>query len=180
MDDIFLNLVILFLVVAVAILLFKGISPIFLRIKFGKYSKGRLIIISILFLLSVGGFFLTNLFTIDPDVVSGNGNPALLIIIPLVPVFIIFNLLLGAYVYSLIPKKFTSYIILAFSIGSFIFFTWREAELVKDLYPQIDVSYQSFLLNQYTNPFFFNLFTFAIAIILSVAVSSLCSLKNSS
>ncbi|MGP4109101.1 hypothetical protein [Virgibacillus sp. L01] len=180
MDDIFINLVTMLLVIAIAILIFKGIYPVLLSIKSKTYPKGRLfLIISVLFILSVVGFFLTNVFTIDPDVVSGNGNPALLIIIPLVPVFIIFNLFLGIHVYTLLRTKFKSYVFMALSIFFIIIFTWGEIELAEDFYTQINVADQSFFLNQYTNTVYFNLFTFLIVIFTSIFISAICSLKKS-
>lgn len=135
-------------------------------------------------LLSMLGFYLIeNFFTIQPDVTSGNGNPAFFIIIPFFPVFIYGYFLTFTFVREYTSKYLQTYtkilLLVLFSIFciALIFLIVNNAkELIFTLggpptEPESTI-FRFGWFNQYTNSMFFNFYTFLLSH-LSVVIAAI-------
>lgn len=143
--------------------------------------KGNRILV-VLFLLSILGYSMIALFTIDPKYSSGNGNPALLAIIPTVPIFICFLIFSSYRCFIYLNKRrigVSTFVIIGSAV-IFIISFYFETKFVQYKISKIDPAYHPFpsgeiSLNQFTNTIFFNGFTFVIClffVILMAAVGS--------
>jgi hypothetical protein len=120
--------------------------------------------------LSIVFIYLVDLFTIKPNVISGNGNLGLLFVVPALALFILFVRSLRRYLGTLKLKSNTWMklgwgafaILLLLSILQYKL----AIDLVNDLggSPKIETSkiYRYPWLNQYTNTLFINFYTLGI------------------
>lgn len=138
-----------------------------------------LLILCILFI------YLVDLFTINHNVISGNGNLGLLFMFPALIIFLLFAYSIWICLANLqLPTKTWMFI----SFGSFfllLLFCYLEYTFVLQLIdslggtPEIETSkiYRYSWLNQYTNTLFINFFTLSIFISGVVLLRSFLRLK---
>lgn len=161
-----MEIFILVALLAVGILLF-GLLPLW------AFNRGwRVISVGGSLLVSIALFYLVSLMTIDPSSISGNGNPAILVM-PFVVASYVGTLLL---LYK-IEFKLNSLIRIICIIGILLLVlgeTIHVQNLVDALGGGPDVPdsriYRFGWFNQYTNTFYFNGYIFAIGILLVVGV----------
>lgn len=132
------------------------------------WSKGTVLWL----VLSVIFIYLVDLFTVSPNVTSGNGNLGLLIV---VPAFVVFLLLARSLWRGLDRLELASNTRSIIGLGALVLllvFCYLEynfiINLVNDLggSPEVEASkiYRYPWLNQYTNTIFINLYTFGILV----------------
>lgn len=122
-------------------------------------------------------------FRVNPHTISGNGNLALVVIIPLLPLLITFYLLIGIISHKIFTRLKTTILLLYLSVCAVILWigTALEIEYVQELLkqlggrPEVPESriYRFPWLNQYTNTIYFNAFTFSLSLVLSSLVGAL-------
>jgi phosphoglycerol transferase MdoB-like AlkP superfamily enzyme len=142
----------------------------------------QVILCFIFMLLSIIGFVLIDLTTINPVHYSGNGNFAILFTIPTVPLYLIFLYLLGRLVYKG-SKRMTAkryFYLLGILLMVTIILIFLEIRFIKQLMyllgggPEIPESriFRFGWYNQYTNTFYFNWITFCLGMVFSTVLSS--------
>lgn len=148
-------------------------------------------IIGVIFvLLSFLGFYLIeNVFTIEPQITSGNGNLGMLIILLLSPIFFV------SYFYTFkrtreffykVQKKIIKALIVSLLILSGIVLVFLNLEYTNELIIALggtpsDPDSRIFRFgwfNQYTNSIYFNLYTFLLTHILAVIIGILSVSRN--
>ncbi|MBT2682312.1 hypothetical protein [Bacillus sp. ISL-37] len=121
-------------------------------------------------ILSVVFIYLVDLFTIKPDVISGNGNLGLLFVVPALALFILFVRSLWRYLGTLNLKSNTWMKIVWGAFAILLLLSFLQYKLAIDLVtdlggsPKIESSkiYRYPWLNQYTNTLFINFYTLGI------------------
>lgn len=131
-----------------------------------------------LFSLNIIGFYVTNkYFTFPPSSLSGNGNPGLLIMLPLVILFVLSNILLSKIVYSFLKEKNFTLIMIIILLSAVFTFSMilLEIHFIQAMIEKLStsVSPSISLVNPRTNNVFFNQFTFLLVIGLSLFITSL-------
>ena len=132
--------------------------------KFRSRSLALWLVLSLVFI------YLVDLFTVKPQVISGNGNLGLLFFVPTLLIFIFFAKSLWKWLGLLTINAGKSTMVLVGAFVLFILFCILEYQfavnLVNDLggSPKEPASriYRFPWLNQYTNTLFINLYTFGI------------------
>ncbi|MGX1981301.1 hypothetical protein EDD69_104217 [Thermolongibacillus altinsuensis] len=160
-----------------------------IQCQFGKMDKGRMRLglfskrLVISFLVCLWMLYLTEVFTIEAHVISGNGNPGLLMVMFAVFSFLFFGMELWKVLNHMnIAKRGWLFI----SIGSFctlIISAVLEAAYVIDLIKQLGGSpsnvnskiYRFSWINQYTNTFYINAYTY---IIFVSSIVFICSIQK--
>lgn len=161
-------------------LLVVSLYALFLGFKFIKplVSEIRFRIFTIFLGLSMIFFFLIDIFTIkprpDPDSVSGNGNPGLLVLMFLVPIFLYWLGIWYKLLYKGFQQEYSSTIkkhllngLLLFIAGvvlQFYFVSSSLEKLVNHEYNPFEEGYRGSIINQYTNTLFFNGSTYGIVV----------------
>lgn len=151
--------------------------------------KKKWFLYPIVILLSYLGFYIiNNFFTIEPDVISGNGNPGLIIIILFSPIFVIGYLLtyqLSREISFNLLNKFQKLLILFFLFFSSILLIITIIYCANDLIislggPPNDPNsriYRFGWFNQYTNSIYFNFYTFLLTHIIAAMIGILSTFK---
>ncbi|WNF24890.1 hypothetical protein [Mesobacillus jeotgali] len=132
--------------------------------KFGSRSLALWLVLSLVFI------YLVDLFTVNPQVISGNGNLGLLFFVPTLLIFIFFAKSLWKWLGLLTINAGRSTMVLVGAFVLIILFCILEYQfavnLVNDLggSPKEPASriYRFPWLNQYTNTLFINLYTFGL------------------
>jgi hypothetical protein len=137
----------------------------------------------ILFIINLVGIYVIDIFTQDPSRISGNGNPAIVILFFYIPSLLIFFLFFGINIYKMMLRQKYNYIFsIIFASIAFIFvFVWMEYRYSIDLIFQLGGGpeepnsriYRFPWLNQYTNTMFFNYYTFFTIFFLIIFLSTL-------
>ncbi|MDM5225326.1 hypothetical protein QUF73_03810 [Cytobacillus sp. NJ13] len=140
------------------------------------------------FLFSFSGFYLIeHLFTVDPNVISGNGNLGILIIFLFTPVFISSWI----FTYKLAKAKFVknnkmTIGILLFSLACCVLLIIAIHDYTRELIialggtpdnPESRI-YRFGLFNQYTNSLYFNVYTFFLTHIITVILGILSAMRK--
>lgn len=127
-------------------------------------------------IISIIGFVTIDIFTISPDVYSGNGNPALLFYpVAIVPYGILLYLIVQrASRISLTRFKWAGLLAIILFILCILGEIYQVQQLIAALgggpdNPESKI-YRFGWLNQYTNTFYFNPFTFMLGVILSIGI----------
>ena len=134
-------------------------------------------------LLSIVGFVLIGWFTASPDVTSGNGNPAILFIPVAIVPYIVLLVEFARHVQKQNRKRIVWLPVLLFGL---IVAGGCEFLLVSGLIyelgggPDVMTSriYRFGWFNQYTNTFYFNVFTYLSGLILTGMVGTLFPKKT--
>ena len=149
-----------------------------------RESKVNLIILLSALVLAIILFFLIDLFTLkyrgEGHGISGNGNLGLLFVYPAVPVYLfmlVFVYKVGGSYYRN-RKDITIWLVILLLLLGICFY--GEYLLAQSLIQHLrggpntpgSVIFQWTWLNQYTNTMFFNVFTFAIGVLLTLLLSS--------
>ncbi|MET3697452.1 hypothetical protein SAMN05877753_10649 [Bacillus oleivorans] len=135
------------------------------------------------FIVTAGGFFLLYKFTIHPSTVSGNGNPALIILWLFWPAFICFYYLTGQTTRVIFTKYRNINLIFSVllictgaSLLLLIPITSFAGQLIETLGgPSTEPDsriYRFPLWNQYTNSLFFNIYTFLLSIFVTAIIAT--------
>jgi ABC-type maltose transport system permease subunit len=146
-----------------------------------KQWKKDWIVFAILLVFTVILFVLIDVFTLknDREGVSGNGNPGLLFIIPVIPLYIA----MLVYVYRISQKYFFSQNNPRLYLGIFIALAlaciFGEYQQIQSHLRALgggpstpdSVIYHFPWLNQYTNTMFFNLYTYILGILFVLLAS---------
>lgn len=77
--------------------------------------KGKLVVVSILVIIVLGLFIMGNLMTVSPGASSGNGNPAHLLLIGIIPLFFVLSFLWIS-LFQLFSIRTSSYIVGLFAV----------------------------------------------------------------
>jgi hypothetical protein len=142
------------------------------------------------FVLSYLGFYLIeNIFTIRPDVTSGNGNLGILVIIGLMPIFILSYFLTykqsrevsNTFKNRKMKVVILSLLVLCCALLIFLIVNYTD-ELVIALggtpsNPDSRI-YRFGWFNQYTNSLFFNAYTFLLTHIVAVVLGIILSFRT--
>lgn len=153
-----------------------------LRNLYNKKSLPKPIILVLYLVISIIGFYLVSLFTISPNVTSGNGNLALLFI----PIALAFYITLVATIVKesnrLIVKLSMPFIVILVFVSCILLYLiiQEEIEFIYELYAALggysnnpnSKIYRYGLLNQYTNTIFFNFFTYCGGILVGLIVNA--------
>lgn len=149
---------------------------------YNKRPLPKPIILVLYLIISIIGFYLVSLFTIPPNVTSGNGNLALLFIPIAIAFYIALVVIIVKEANRLIIKLPTSFIvILAFASCILLYsIIEKEIKLIYELYATLggysnnpsSKIYRLDLLNQYTNIIFFNHFTYCGGILVGLIVNA--------
>ena len=141
------------------------------------------------FVLSYIGFFLIeNIFTIRPDVISGNGNLGILVIIGFLPIFLVsyfFTYKLTREI-SLNLENKVKVVLLAISVICCAFLILQIVNYIDELIIALGGSpanpdsriYRFGWFNQYTNSIFFNAYTFLLTHIVAVVLGFVTSYRT--
>lgn len=144
----------------------------------------------IIILLSLLGFYLIeNIFTIKPNVTSGNGNLGILIIFLLSPIFIasyFFTYKMAREISYNIKKKRIRVFILSLSLICSIILVFQIVNYINELIIALGGTpsnpdsriYRFGWFNQYTNSMYFNLFTFLLTDIITFIIGNLSVIKR--
>lgn len=135
----------------------------------------------------IGFLFIEKVMTIQPEFVSGNGNLGIAFMFIILPFFILSFYLTYKQIRRLLLKLNTwivNLIVLLLCVISVWLLTVTLVDFINELVralggpPTEENSriYRYGWFNQYTNSFYFNIYTFLIAHIVAVAASSLISL----
>ncbi|MCJ1909009.1 hypothetical protein [Planococcus ruber] len=148
-------------------------------------------IIGVIFvLLSFLGFYLIeNVFTIEPQVTSGNGNLGMLIILLLSPIFFVsyfYTFKKTREVFYKVQKKIIKALILSLLLLLIVVLVFLNIEYTNELIIALggtpsDPDSRIFRFgwfNQYTNSIYFNLYTFLLTHILAVIIGILSAIRN--
>lgn len=148
-------------------------------------------IIGVIFvLLSFLGFYLIeNVFTIEPQVTSGNGNLGMLIILLLSPIFFVsyfYTFKKSREVFYKVQKKILKALILSLLLILEVVLVFFNIEYTNELIIALggtpsDPDSRIFRFgwfNQYTNSIYFNLYTFLLTHILAVIIGILSAIRN--
>lgn len=148
-------------------------------------------IIGVIFvLLSFLGFYLIeNVFTIEPQVTSGNGNLGMLIILLLSPIFFVsyfYTFKKTREVFYKVQKKIIKALILSLLLILEVVLVFFNIEYTNELIIALggtpsDPDSRIFRFgwfNQYTNSIYFNLYTFLLTHILAVIIGILSAIRN--
>jgi hypothetical protein len=141
-------------------------------------------------LLSFFGFYLIeNIFTIKPDVISGNGNLGILIIVLFSPIFI------ASYFFTFkvvrenlinVKKRNLSVAILFLSLISCTLLIYQIINYTNELIIALGGTptnpnsriYRFGWFNQYTNSIYFNVYTFLLTHILAIIIGVLSTIRK--
>jgi hypothetical protein len=159
-----------------------------INFKRGDYLKKIYIFCFISILLSFLGFYLIeNVFSISPDVWSGNGNPGILIIMLFSPVFVlsyffICKLTREILANTIVKKKI---VILIFTVISCALLILPIINYIDELVIALDGTpadpeskiYRFGWFNQYTNGIYFNVYTFLLSHLLAVIIGILSTIR---
>ncbi|MBM7602976.1 hypothetical protein JOC75_000946 [Metabacillus crassostreae] len=134
--------------------------------------KGRLRRTVLLLILCIFFIYLVDIFTINPNVYSGNGNLGLLFLFPALIIFIFFAHSFWVTLGNLHLSSKSWKVIFLGSLFLLLLFCFLEYTFVLQLIdtlggtPKIETSkiYRYPWVNQYTNTFFVNYFTFIMMI----------------
>lgn len=152
-------------------------------------KKGNLYIFFISIFLSFLGFYLVeNVFTISPDVWSGNGNLGILIMMLFSPVFVIsyfFTYKLTREISTNIKVKKVRIVILIFCVISCALLIIPIITYIDELIIALDGTpaepeskiYRFGWLNQYTNGIYFNVYTFFLSHLLAIILGILSTIR---
>lgn len=148
-------------------------------------------IIGVVFvILSFLGFYLIkNVFTIEPQVTSGNGNLGLLIILLLSPIFFVsylYTFKRTREVFYKVRKKVVNALILSLLLLSSLVLVFLIIEYTSELINALggtpsDPDSQIFRFgwfNQYTNSIYFNLYTFLLTHTVVIIIGMLSVSRN--
>lgn len=133
-------------------------------------NKKRAFLLLSLFLISILGFYCIDLLTFraSPNgTVSGNGNPAILVMFVFVPLFLWYIVYLAIAVYRLNLAKYSKYTLLFqisfIALGVVMIFQVVEVHIMSlgggPNHPE-SLIYRWGWFNQYTNTIYFNVYTF--------------------
>ncbi|MBX9974816.1 hypothetical protein [Cytobacillus firmus] len=140
------------------------------------------------FLFSFSGFYLIeHLFTVDPNVISGNGNLGILIIFLFTPVFISSWI----FTYKLAKAKFVNNNkmtigIFLFALAGCVLLMIEISDYTRELIialggtpdnPESRI-YRFGWFNQYTNSLYFNVYTFFLSHIITVILGILSAMRR--
>jgi hypothetical protein len=143
-------------------------------------------------LLSFFGFYLIeNIFTIKPDVISGNGNLGILIIVLFSPIFI------ASYFFTFkvvrenlinVKNRNLSVAILFLSLISCTLLIYQIINYTNELIIALGGTptnpnsriYRFGWFNQYTNSIYFNVYTFLLTHILAIIIGVLSTIRKRS
>ncbi|HEU5139498.1 MAG TPA: hypothetical protein VFT51_05955 [Bacillales bacterium] len=146
----------------------------------GSFSRGKVTVVVLLlfFLNGLGVWAISDVFTISPDRVSGNGNPAILLMMPLMPLFAMFVLAVALVSYHLFFRISTSmnFIVSTICLVLTLICIFIEMNLVDHLVealggPPSETDsriYRFDWFNQYTNPLYFNWATLSMSILVTI------------
>lgn len=151
-------------------------------------AKELLIILSALFSVSIIGLILIDKFTALPQHSSGNGNLALVVIFPLLPVLFSLGgfLSISSHRYFAQKSNLICFVTLSGMLLLLISIINKQINFYNSLLTVLQefdrpISTDTLLISidQYTNTMFFNQYTFAMWIILSIIIGAIVSrLKN--
>ncbi|UCZ54126.1 hypothetical protein LGQ02_04925 [Bacillus shivajii] len=156
---------------------------------FKKYRQGKLrtstINTTLLVILFTNIVFLIviDLFTASPDSWSGNGNPAILFVLPFILLFSVFCYMLSTEWYrrSTLSLRIVLIITLPTMILASIFHTIHITSLLDALggTPTVADSkiYRFGWFNQYTNTLFFNIYTYIFTIAFTIMITTVTKTK---
>lgn len=147
--------------------------------------------LAISFLFAFIGFFLIeHVFTIQPDVISGNGNPGILMIMLFLPVFFLSYVLTFKQARDKTMNEPNKKKIMGFLLLSLVVFALLVIEIVNfrselvialggnPTVPESKI-YRFGWFNQYTNSMYFNLYTFLATHIVAVVIGVLSEWSKS-
>jgi hypothetical protein len=143
----------------------------------------KIYILGVIFvLLSFLGFYLIEtMFTIKPDVISGNGNLGILVILLLFPICIAsyyFTYKMGREISYIVKKRIIRVLLLSLCLTCNIILAFLIMNYTSDLIialggkpsnPESKI-YRFGWFNQYTNSMFFNTYTFLLTHIIAVTI----------
>lgn len=149
-------------------------------------KKGSLYIFFVSIFLSFLGFYLVEkVFTISPDVWSGNGNLGILIMMLFSPVFVISYV----FTYKLTREISTNIkvriVILIFCVISCALLIFPIINYIDELIIALDGTpaepeskiYRFGWFNQYTNGIYFNVYTFFLSHLLAIIIGILSTIR---
>ncbi|MFC0472406.1 hypothetical protein ACFFHM_18435 [Halalkalibacter kiskunsagensis] len=150
-----------------------------------SFSK-LLFLITAFLITSIIGFFLIDLFTINPLNMSGNGNVGIIPMIFALPSYAAFTIFISTFSYKILQYFTKKWALLAL-LFIFILFVSIANELLVFTNALIthlgggpnepnSLIYQYGWFNQYTNTLYFNWFTFNIGVYLAVIISCILRL----
>lgn len=128
------------------------------------------------------------MFTVQPDVTSGNGNLAILVIVPFLPIFIasyFFTYKMAKDLSYNIKKQKIRVFLLSFSLLCSVLLAFLVVNYTSELitalggspsYPDSRI-YRFGWFNQYTNSLFFNVYTFWLTHVLAVMIGIVSVIK---
>ncbi|SFM06326.1 hypothetical protein SAMN04487943_10771 [Gracilibacillus orientalis] len=134
----------------------------------------------VLFIVNIVNIYFVKIFTVEPDVISGNGNLGVLFLIIGYILLLFFSIELRKVIrYKYLISKRLNLIILLVSILILAITILSEYRYVVDLINQLggfgnpeSVIYRLSFLNQYTNTMFLNIYIFIIIISLIMMINS--------
>ncbi|WP_436371204.1 hypothetical protein [Cytobacillus sp. BC1816] len=148
----------------------------------------KLIFWVLCFLFSFFGFYLIeHLFTVKPQVISGNGNLGILVILLFTPVFISS----WVYTFKLVKAKIVkdskmTIAILVFSLACCVLLMIEMNDYTGELITALGGTpdnpesriYRFGWFNQYTNSLYFNVYTFFLSHIITVILGILSAMRR--
>ncbi len=139
-----------------------------------------------LLVINMAGFYLIYDLTVPPNTISGNGNPVLLLMVPVTVIFIALNVFLGIKVNHFLQRqsKLTTMLIITAMVAVFLVLLSAEITFVNHLMDQLGGRpdnpnlkiYGWGWLNQYTNSLYFNQYTFTMGLAVSVSLGAAVAL----
>lgn len=128
-------------------------------------------------ILHIFAFYLVyDLHTVPPEINSGNGNPSILFMVPLLISFIIYNITLGFCIFDFM-KNFNFKVKLLILLSAlFLFFIFVNKEILfsKKLIGSLKVSIQkNWFLDIHTNSIYYNAYTFTISLLFTLITTIL-------
>lgn len=127
----------------------------------------------VLVILTLIGLEAVEAFTIKPSRISGNGNPAILVILANIPYFVGFHISFGVlcsgWIRWITDKK-RGWICGAAGV-CFVFFLWLSIVHAQRIYEELSIHHELIVYNgwnQYTNTVFINHYTFLTTIMLNI------------
>jgi len=145
-----------------------------------KFSLAGLLVINIV------GFYLIYSLTVSPNQISGNGNLALLFMVPMTVIFMALNIFLGIKANHFLQRqsKLVTMLFITAMVAVFLVLLSAEITFVNNLMDQLggrpdnpeSKIYRWGWLNQYTNSIYFNQFTFGMGLVASSTVGAAIAL----
>ncbi|WP_409341351.1 hypothetical protein [Paenibacillus sp. MBLB4367] len=139
---------------------------------FKPLEKKHVVRLILAFPSAVAGFWLVGLFTIKPHRHSGNGNLGLLVMPPVAFVYVLFLLAAGAVLVRWLANRSERFLLalIVLAAAMLALCCWMEIAFIERLIDRLGGNatvpdsriYRYRTLNQYTNTFYFNRWTFSI------------------